>query len=173
MIKWYVLHNKPNKEDFVHQQLSINNIDAYYPHLKVQPANPRSRKIKPYFPGYLFVNADLDFVGTSVLKWIPGALGLVDFGGELASLPDDLVQAIRFYLERMNNANSKPHEKYMPGDQVIIQSGLFAGFRAIFDSYMPGQERVRVLLKALHDRQLKIELSEARVEQINIHQSYS
>ena len=173
MIKWYVLHSKPNKEDFVLQQLSIYNIDAYYPYLKVQPANPRSRKIRPYLPGYLFVNADLDIVGTSVLKWIPGAIGLVDFGGELASVPDDLVQAIQFYLERMNNANSKPHEKYVPGDKVVIQSGLFAGFQAIFDAYMPGHERVRVLLKALHDRQLKIELSEAWVEQIDIYQSYS
>jgi transcription antitermination factor NusG len=166
MITWYVLHSKPNKEDFVLQQLSICNIDAYYPYLKVQPANPRSRKIKAYFPGYLFVNADLDIVGTSVLKWIPGAIGLVDFGGELASVPDELVQAIRFYLERMNNANSKPHEKYTSGDKVIIQSGLFAGFQAVFDSYMPGHERVRILLKTLHDRQLKIELSGARVEQL-------
>jgi transcription antitermination factor NusG len=173
MIQWYVLHSKPNKEDFVVQQLSINNIDAYYPYLKVQPANPRSRKTKPYLPGYLFVNADLDTVGTSLLKWIPGAIGLVDFGGVLASVPDQLVQAIRFYLERMNNANNKPQEKYLPGDKVVIQSGLFAGFQAIFDAYLPGHERVRVLLKALHDRQLKIELSEAWVDQIDIYQSCS
>lgn len=153
MIKWYLLHSKPNKEDFVLQQLRFYNIDAYYPYIKVQPSNPRARKTKPYFPGYLFVKADLDIVGTSILKWIPGARGLVDFGSELPSVPDDLVQTLRFYLERMNNANSKPHEKYMPGDKVMIQSGPCAGFQAIFDTYMPGHERVRVLLKTLHDRQ--------------------
>jgi hypothetical protein len=45
-------------------------------------------------PGYLFASADLDLAGTSVLKWISGAIGLVDFGRELASVPDDLFQVI-------------------------------------------------------------------------------
>src|SRR3972149_2499713 len=107
MIKWYILHSKPNKEEFVLQQLGIHNIDVYYPYIRVQPVNPRSRKTRPYFPGYLFVNADLDTVGTTVLKWIPGAIGLVDFGGELASVPDDLLQTIRQHVDRINSTNSE------------------------------------------------------------------
>jgi len=154
MIKWYLLHSKPNKEEFVLQQLSIHNIDVYYPYIRVQPVNPRSRKTKPCFPGYLFVNANLDTVGTTVLKWIPGAIGLVDFGGEFASVPDDLLQAIRDHVDRINSANSETHGKFIPGDKVIIQSGPFAGYQAVFDSYLPGHERVRVLLRMLQDRQI-------------------
>jgi len=171
MIKWYILHSKPNKEEFVLQQLSIHNIDVYYPYIRVQPVNPRSRKTRPYFPGYLFVNADLDTVGTTVLKWIPGAIGLVDFGGELASVPDDLLQTIRQLVDRINSTNSETLGIFMPGDQLIIRSGPFAGYQAIFDSYLPGHERVRVLLQMLKDRQIKIELPRARLEQVNIPQS--
>jgi len=171
MIKWYILHSKPNKEEFVLQQLGIHNIDVYYPYIRVQPVNPRSRKTRPYFPGYLFVNADLDTVGTTVLKWIPGAIGLVDFGGELASVPDDLLQTIRQHVDRINSTNSETLGIFMPGDQVIIQSGPFAGYQAIFDSYLSGHERVRVLLQMIKYRQLKIELPRARLEQVNIPQS--
>lgn len=168
MIKWYILHSKPHKEDFVLQQLRIHNINAYYPCLKVQPVNPRARKIKPYFPGYLFVNANWDILGISTLQWIPGVIGLVDFGGELASVPDEYMQAIRRHVDQINSTNSKPHTIFLSGDKLIIHSGPFAGFQAIFDSYLPGQERVRVLLQMLKDRQIKIELSGALVEHINI-----
>jgi transcription antitermination factor NusG len=130
------------------------NIDAYYPCIKVQPSNPRSRKSRPCFPGYLFVNADLDIVGTSLLKRIPGVVGLVDFGSELASVPDDLVEAIRFYLEGIDDVKASPHAKSMPAQQVIIPSGRFPGLHAIFDGFMPEKERVRAMLKTLQDREL-------------------
>ena len=154
MLKWYLLHSKPHKEAFVLRQLRMYNIDAYYPCVKVQPANPRSRKIRPCFPGYLFVNADLDVVGTSLLKRIPGVVGLVDFGSELASVPDDMVQAIRIYLEELDNTKDGTQGELMPVNSVMISSGQFRGFRAIFEGVMTEQERVQVMLKSLQDRAL-------------------
>lgn len=173
MTRWYVLQCKRNKEDSVLQQLIVNNIDAYYPCIKVRPVNPRSRKTKPYFPGYIFVNANLDVVGTSILQWIPGVIGLVSFGGELASVPDDLLQAIQSYANRINSEKSEPQRMFVRGEKVVIQSGPFAGFHAIFDSYLPGYERVRVLLQMLRDRQLKVELSGMRINQLNIYPSHN
>jgi len=168
MSPWYILQSKPNKEEFVLQQLNIRNIAAYYPYIKVEPVNPRSRKIKPYFPGYLFINADLDLIGTSGLKWIPGTLGLVAFGNELASMQEDVIQPIRQHVDRLNEDRSKYCKKFTPGDRVMIQSGPFAGYQAIFDSYMPGHERVQVLLKMLEDRQIKLDLAGAAVEHDNM-----
>ena len=153
-MKWYLLHSKPHKEAYVLRQLRMYNIDAYYPCIRVQPSNPRSRKIRPCFPGYLFVNADLEIVGTSLLKRIPGVVGLVDFGSELASIPDELVQAIRVYLEEMNNAKSRPTEKLLPANQVIFPSRHFPGFQAIFEGFMPEHEHMRVILKTLQDREV-------------------
>src|SRR5262245_2855392 len=109
MIKWYVLHSKPNKEEFILQQLSMHNIDAYYPYIKAQPVNLRSRKVRPYFPGYLFVKANLNTIGTSILKWLPGAIGLVEFGGELAYLSDDFVSALRYRVDQVNLTDSMLH----------------------------------------------------------------
>ena len=171
MADWYVLRSKPNKEEFVLQQMNLRDITAYYPCVKAEPVNPRSRKIKPYFPGYLFIHANLDLMGTSMLKWIPGSVGLMSFGNELASMADDLLQAIRDHIDQINKARAYRNQGFMPGNPVQIQSGPFAGYQAIFDSYAPGHERVHVLLKMLQDRQIKLDLARAAVGQVNTYQS--
>lgn len=166
-MSWYVIHSKPNKEEFLYEQLCLRKVDAYYPSIKVRPINPRARRTKPYFPGYMFVNTTLDTIGRSTLRWIPGAKGLVDFGGDPASVPDEILQAIRQKLEYVNAVHGDQAKKFTPGQVVTIQSGPFSGYRAIFDSHLPGRERVRVLLQMLWDRQIGLELSAGQIEQAN------
>lgn len=170
-MSWYVMHSKPNKEELLYEQLCIRNIDAYYPRLKVQPVNPRARTRKPYFPGYLFIQADLDILGPSTLRWMPGAMGLVNFGNDPASVPDELLQEIREKVEQANAGVDNPVEDFNSGEIVTIQSGPFAGYHAIFDTRLSGQERVRVLLQLLSDRQIGMELSAGQIKHLKKHQS--
>jgi transcription antitermination factor NusG len=93
--QWYTYHSQPYKEDLLWQQLQARNIEGYYPRIRVQTVNPRARKIKPYFPGYLFVHVDLDQIGISAVRWMPYGTGLVSFGGEPSIIPDGLIAAIR------------------------------------------------------------------------------
>ena len=74
--RWYTLRSKPNKEDLLWSQLQIREVETFYPRVRVQTVNPRARKIRPYFPGYVFVRADLEQVNSSSLQWTPGAVGL-------------------------------------------------------------------------------------------------
>jgi transcriptional antiterminator RfaH len=171
LVPWYVIHSKPNKEELLYEQLCIRKVDAYYPSIKVHPKNPHARKRKPYFPGYLFVNADLGAIGLATLRWMPGAIGLVDFGGQPASIPDEMLQTIRRNVDRANGIAERKHTKFKPGDRVTIQSGPLAGYRAIFDSRLPGRERVRVLMQMLWDRQVNVELSVGQIELLEKHQS--
>jgi transcriptional antiterminator RfaH len=171
MTQWYVLQSKLNKEEFVLQQLNHRRITAYFPYIKAQPVNPRSRKIKPYFPGYLFVSANLALLGPSALQWIPGTIGLVSFGSEVASVSDEFLQPIRDHLAHINNVDSELLKNLTHGEKVTIQAGPFMGYEAIFDSYLPGQARVRVLLQLLHDRQVKLDLSGVPLEQASTYQS--
>lgn len=168
-MSWYVMHSKPNKEEFLYEQLLSRNINAYYPRIKVQPINPRARKRKPYFPGYLFIKADLADLGTSALRWIPGALGLVDFGNDPASVPDDLLLAIQEKVEHFNAPGKYLSEEFRSGEVVTIETGPLAGYRAIFDARLPGNERVRVLLQLLSDRQICVELSVNQIRQQEQH----
>lgn len=171
LVSWYVIHSKPNKEEFLYDQLCTRNIDAYYPSINVNPVNPRARKRMPYFPGYLFVSANLNAIGSTTLRWMPGAIGLVDFGGEPASIPDELLQRIRHIVDRLNSIGKDRISKFKHGDRVTIQSGPFAGYHAIFDSRLPGYERVRVLMQMLRDRQIGVELSVGQIKHLEKRQS--
>jgi transcription antitermination factor NusG len=155
---WYAVRSKPNKEDFLASQLQAGGFVIYYPRLRVSIVNPRARKIRPYFPGYLFVHADLQTTNLSDLKWMPGGTGLVSYGGEPAVVPDSLITAIQRRVEELN-ASTKPIVADLnPGDPVILKAGPFAGYEAIFDGRISGQDRVRVLLNFLQRRQVPIEV---------------
>ena len=154
---WYVLHSKPNKEELLREQLVIRNIETFYPYIRVQPVNPRSRKIKAYFPGYVFVHVDLERVGLSTLQRMPGATGFVMFDSQPSMVPDALIHAIKKKVDGINTAGGELFLELKQGDLVEVQSGPFAGYEAIFDARLPGSERVRVLLKMLQGQSAKME----------------
>ncbi len=160
---WYAVRSKPNKEDFLARQFEAYGINVYYPRLRVTPVNPRSRKSRPYFPGYLFVQTDLTIVSSSTLQWMAGAANLVNFGGEPASVPEALINAIEKRVEEINASNKTGASKLKRGEPVRIQVGPFAGYEAIFDGRISGQERVRVLLRFLEKRQVAIDLDEDQI----------
>lgn len=160
---WYVVHSHPNREDLLWQQLLAREIEVFYPRIRANPVNPRSRKIKPYFPGYLFVCADLEQLGLSTLQWMPYATGLVMFGGEPSALPENIVQLIRQRVDEINSAGGEAMDALKPGDRVVIQNGPFEGYEGIFDVRLSGKERVRVLLQMLGARKVPVELKAGQI----------
>ena len=163
-VSWYVLRSKPHKEDFLYGQLLARKIEAYYPTVRVQPVNPRARKNRPYFPGYLFIHIDLEQENLSVFRWMPGAIGLVSFGNEPSWVPDEVVNTIRKQVSAINAAGGENLAEFASGDEVIIQDGPFDGYKAVFDLSLPGHERVRVLLKLLKDQNMRLELPVGQVK---------
>jgi transcriptional antiterminator RfaH len=166
MERWYVLQSKPQKEKMLFEQLRLREIEAYYPSLRVKPVNPRSRKYVSYFPGYLFVRVDLDHVGISSLQWVPGAIGLVNFGGEPAPIAEHILQAIRLKIEKNIADEFYFFKGLKQGDPVSISEGPFAGYKAIFDTRLSGSQRVQVLLEVLRDQQLRVELPIRYIQRI-------
>lgn len=158
MIHWYAFQSKARKEWLLYEQLRIRQIDTFFPRVRVQPVNPRAQKAKPYFPGYLFGRVDLERAGRSILDWLPGAIGIVSFGGEPAPVSDGLINSLQRHLEAINTSAQELSERFHPGDVVAIREGLFAGYEAIFDTRLSGRDRVEVLLKILQNSPIRIEL---------------
>ncbi len=165
-LQWFVLRSKPNKELALWREASARGLECFYPQLRVQPVNPRSRKIRPYFPGYLFLYTDIEQVGTSAFQWIPFSSGLVAFDGIPAMVPDNLIGAIRRHVDEINAAGGEQFVGIKQGETVMIQGGPFDGYEAIFDVRLAGTERVRVLLKLLRARQMSVELPAAQVQRL-------
>lgn len=164
---WYVLRSKPRKEDVVWQQLQAQDIENYYPRIRVHPVNPRSRTVRPYFPGYLFVKVNLDDVGISVFKWMPHTLGFVSFDGKPATIPDFVVADLRKRIQEINEAGGEVFDGLETGDKVRVHDGPFSGYEAVFDTRLPGQERVRVFLQLVSDlRQIPVELKTSQIQKL-------
>jgi len=164
-LQWYALRSKPRKEEVLWRQLRAQEFEVFFPRIRVHPVNPRSRKLLPYFPGYMFVNVNLEEVGLSTFQWMPHAIGLVSFDGEPSPVPENLIYAINKRVEEIAAAGGEFFDGIKPGDTVKINTGPFAGYEAIFDARLPGSERVRVLIQMLSDRRIPVELRAGQVEQ--------
>jgi len=167
MLNWYVMRSKPNKEAALWRELCARRLDSFYPRLRVHPVNPRSRTLRPYFPGYLFLHADLDEVGFTAVQWMPFSMGLVSFDHEPAMVSDSLIHALRRRVDEIEAAGGEIFDNLKKGDPVLIQDGAFAGYEAIFDTRLPGSERVRVLLSLMNRRQVPLELNTGQIQRKN------
>lgn len=175
---WYALRVKPHKERAVYELLQTPErwpmlmpmIEqglmpaVFYPSVRVRPVNPRSARVRPYFPGYMFVHADLDLVGAAAFDFIPGAHGLVSFGDEPAIVPPNLILAIKQRVVAIEEAGGLALDYLQQGDPVRITSGPFAGYDAIFDMHLSGSERVQVLLAFLSKVPQKIRIDVDQIE---------
>ena len=155
---WYAMHVKPHKERTVYRLLLAREVEAFFPSLKVKPVNPRSAKERAYFPGYLFVRADLEAEGSDAYRWLPGVHGLVKVGGETAVVQDTLIDELKTHLQTIQAAGGLNLAEIQAGDRVHITAGPLAGYDAIFDAYLPGNQRVQVLLAFLSGQPQRVKM---------------
>ena len=150
------LQTKPNKENSINQLIN-QQIQGYFPQIRVKPSNPRGRKFLPYFPEYIFLAGQPDILSIST-RWLSGAKGLVHVGGEIAWISDLILEKIRQNVDAWNLSMENKHTPYKKGDIVEIVEGPFAKYSAIFDAEIPGTERAKVLLQMMEDQSIRIEL---------------
>jgi transcriptional antiterminator RfaH len=168
---WYVLRSKPWKEAALSQFARSAGHEIYYPSIPVKPVNPRARKIVPYFPGYLFVRTQVDEAGRSAFHWMPFSQGLVCVGGEPAPVSDLIVRSIKTRVAEIWQSKGLVVKEFETGDRVIVRDGMFEGYRGIFDTYLSGNERARILIEMLNARFVPLEIDIKQVEKLSAQRS--
>lgn len=163
---WYVMQSKPHQENQLCAYLRSQGFEVYYPTLRVTPVNPRASQVRPFFPRYLFVHTDLAEVGLSALQWAPHAIGIVQFDGYPAPVPDAVIFELKRRVSAVQDAGGIAFDGLKPGDRVRITQGPLAGYEALFDARLNGSERVQVLLEML-GRQVRLQLQSNAVERIH------
>ena len=147
MLNWYALNCKPHCEHLVSAGLVSRGIGAYLP--LWQPSLHPARAIRPhpFFPGYLFAHADLETVGLSALKYLPGVRRLVSYGDRPALISETAVAAIEHHLAEMQKCvvDAVGHP-LTEGDRVVITAGPFQGYEGIFDRRLTAADRVRLFI---------------------------
>lgn len=164
--QWYALWAKPHKERAVAKTLAAQDVDYFLPMVKVNPKNPRAAKFRPYFPSYLFIYVNLDERGANHFNWLPGTRGLVQFAGEPAIVPPNLIDQLQRQLAEIDRAGGLVFDGLEQGDMIRIKSGPFAGYEAMFDMRLAGKDRVQVLMSFLSNHPKKVMLDSADIEKI-------
>lgn len=161
---WYVIQSHPNKEQLLYKQVLNQGIEVFFPRVRVKPVNPRSRKIRPYFPSYLFIRTTKNNINSSSIKWIPYSKGVVSFGGEASVVPDTLISTLKQKLGDGENTIFERKQEIDPGAPITIEYGPFKGYEGIFDALLDGSDRVRILLKMLSDQYIPVELELSQIQ---------
>jgi len=145
MEHWYALYTKPHKEHHVSSVLVSKGLETYLPTIRVKK-NGR-RKIEPFFSCYLFARFDSDDALPEI-HWTPGLRRIVSFGGQPATVPDEVISSIRKRLAEMGELSYLAH-RFKQGDRVAIKAGPLRDFNAIFDQSLSSQDRAWVLVEFL------------------------
>ena len=143
---WYLIHCKARKEQYAASMLEKSlDLTVYLPEWK----NTIRRKVQilPLFPGYLFVQADLEKVPLSQVNTTPGVLRLVDFGGGPQPVPHHVIEGI---AGRLNQIDQIYRPSFQPKDIVRFKNNApLKDLEMIFVGPMTSSQRVTVLLNFL------------------------
>ena len=120
---WYALAVQPRKEQYVESQLVKNGYRVACPRYSkiVRHARQTKSVLAPLFPGYLFIELDLETQSWRKANWTPGSIGLIKFDNRPARLASDFVENFIFGLGE-NGLAAFDHELSV-GDKVQAIGG--------------------------------------------------
>ncbi len=170
MKEWYALHTKPYSERKVAVRLDRHDIETYVPETKSDAKRANGRRI-PFFPGYMFINLDMQEANPSRWRYTPGVRYIVSYGDKPIAVSEELIRTIQKQLAALreqHDEGSRP-AKFKPGDRVRVTKGPLQDMVAIFDGPTEPAERVRILLEVM-SRYRRIRISQDALEKVDTEQ---
>ena len=147
--RWYVIQSQPRRESLALVHLRRQGFTSFCPtRSKIARAGRRRVTVAaPFFPGYLFVELDLDVDRWRSINGTIGVLRLVSFGasGRPAPLPLGFVEKLR---EMCANSVPGADDGLEAGDNVRVIGGPFDDLCGVLENRSDG-ERVTILLSLL------------------------
>ena len=149
---WYVVHARPHQERRAETNLARQGFRVWLP--VMERSRRHARRIETVrgalFPGYLFVNLDIEREAWRAINGTFGVRRLLADGPRPQALPAGYVAALQDATGADGLSTAAPAD-LRPGDAVTIAAGPFAECAAVVLRLAPG-ERVEVLLDVLGGR---------------------
>jgi transcriptional antiterminator RfaH len=127
---WFLVQLKPNSARIAQKNLERQGFDVFLP---LEEVTQRRRdtfvtKMRPLFPGYLFVAFDPAQGHWRRINSTHGVSQLVRFGSAPAMLPDGLVEHLQSSVDATGKVLAETPVE--PGARVTVTQGPFAEFVA-------------------------------------------
>lgn len=149
--RWFLAQIKPNSHALAERNLKRQGFQTFLPKQEeTRRINTRFvTRMRPLFPGYLFVALDTGLGGWRAVNSTLGITRLVGFGEGPVPVPDTLVSQL---MRRCDpDGNLLPPQHLAPGDEVTVTQGPLASFIATIESIAPDR-RVYVLMDLMGAR---------------------
>jgi transcriptional antiterminator RfaH len=146
---WYSARTKPKHEHIAAANLRKNlGMEVFSPRLRLMKLTRRGlvSVTEPLFPCYIFVRCVLE-ERLNDIQHTSGVNRLVNFGGQIPEVADGIIAELRDCFENQDVIQIETN--LMPGDEVTLAGGAFAGMSAYVLKSLPAKKRVQILLEIL------------------------
>lgn len=166
MTRWYLAFSKPRLEALAGEQLRNQGFEVYLPLYK-KVAKPKTgipglqMTREPMFPRYVFFKPGYPALSVSAARSTRGVATLVSFGSVLATVSDDMIDAIRSLELEREQANIAEITLFQPGTRVRLREAGLQSLEGLVVSV--SSKRVTLLLEIL-GRQKQLDVKHEQLE---------
>ncbi|NBC84356.1 MAG: UpxY family transcription antiterminator [Bacteroidetes bacterium] len=145
--KWYALYTKSRNEKKVAERLREKGITVYLPLQQTlkQWSDRRKKVWEPLFKSYLFVYTEA--VEHYRVLQTDGVVCFITIGGELISIPENQIMAIKHFLQETKPTESLTH--FSIGDRVCVVQGSMYGVEGEIIDFS-GKHKVRIQIEGIN-----------------------
>jgi transcriptional antiterminator NusG len=121
----------------------------------------RRTMTRKFYPGYMFVQMDLDDFSFHLVKNTPKITGFLG-GNKPVPVKDDEIAGINKQMTE-GAAKPKPRISFDEGENIRVTGGPFSNFTGIVEEVRPEKQKLRVLV-SIFGRATPVELDFSQVE---------
>ena len=174
--KWYVVRAISGQENKVKSYIESELIRVGISDLMGQILVPTEKvfqirngkkvsKERPYYPGYIMVEAALTGEAVHTIKNVPGVIGFLGEtkGGDPVPLRLSEVNRMLGKVDEMTEAEEQFNIPFILGETVKVIDGPFNGFNGTIEKIFEEKRKLEVMVK-IFGRKTPLELSFMQVE---------
>jgi transcriptional antiterminator NusG len=174
-MKWYVVHTYSNFENqakkSLEEKIRLEGLQDQFGQILIpmeqvveMVKGERKTSKRKFFPGYLFVQMELNDRTLHVVKNTPTVTGFPGVGAHETPTPisDKEVERLTSQISE-GVLKPKPKVQFEGGDTVRVIDGPFANFNGTVEEVNPEKGRVKVLV-SIFGRSTPVELDFMQVE---------
>ena len=149
-MRWYAVCCKPRQESVAEENLARQGFRVYLPRISTRTHTRGQWRnvIEALFPRYVFVQLDPQRQNTTPIRSTRGAVGLVRFGGQAATVPDEVIAELFERQEKASGLHMYRPPEFQKGERIRMVDGPLTGIDGVF-SQPDGDLRVIVMLELL------------------------
>ena len=174
--KWYVLKaisGQENKvKNYIENEIQRLGMDAYVTQVVIpmekviQLRNgKKTPKEKPFYPGYLMVEANLVGEVPHIIKNLPGVISFLSLtkGGDPVPMRKAEVNRMLGKMDELSEYATELEIPYVVGENIKVIDGPFNGFNGTVEKILEDKKKLEVSVM-IFGRKTPMELSFMQVE---------